>query len=98
MIRRRFAMSAAHPVFPGHFPDHPVVPGAWLLDQVLAALDEAGEPGPWQLAAAKFLTPVGPDAELELTIEAPSGEGQRTFRILLGDVPVANGRIGPLER
>lgn len=98
MIVRRFSMPATHPVFPGHFPDQPVVPGAWLLDQLLAALEDAGVGGPWTIATAKFLAPAGPDAVLELCIEAPSASGQRTFRISHQGTAIASGRVGPLER
>ena len=32
---------ATHPVFAGHFPGHPMVPGALLLDAVLHAIAQA---------------------------------------------------------
>jgi len=98
MIQLRFSMPHGHTVFDGHFPDQPVVPGAWLLDRVLAALAAAGETGPWKIASAKFLSPAGPDDSLELRISPPTTGGQRDFRIDCDGRAIASGRIGPLER
>ncbi len=96
-IRRCLSMPAGHPVFTGHFPDHPVVPGAWLLDRVIDALVTAGEGGPWRIASAKFLAPAGPDETLTLDISAPAANGLRDFLIASEGRAVASGRIGPLE-
>lgn len=66
--------AADHPVFAGHFPSHPIVPGALLLDEILHAAAQAsrvwqgefakgGAEGPrvWcQIAWVKFLSPVRP--------------------------------------
>ena len=66
--------AADHPVFAGHFPNHPIVPGALLLDEILHAASQAsrvghgklaqGEtqwPSVWcQIASVKFLSPVQP--------------------------------------
>ncbi|MCB1888559.1 MAG: hypothetical protein KDH20_13210 [Rhodocyclaceae bacterium] len=96
-VHRRISMPADHPVFAGHFPDHPVVPGAWLLDRVVETLAEAGEAGPWRVATAKFLSPAGPDEHLDLTVSPPAAGGLRAFRIDCGGRTIASGRIGPLE-
>jgi 3-hydroxymyristoyl/3-hydroxydecanoyl-(acyl carrier protein) dehydratase len=52
----RFA--ADHPAGPGHFPDDPIIPGAVLLDELVATLF----PGDWSGAveSAKFHHPVRP--------------------------------------
>jgi 3-hydroxymyristoyl/3-hydroxydecanoyl-(acyl carrier protein) dehydratase len=58
-------IAADHPVFAGHFPGAPLVPGALLLSLVLEAALADGEaaalvgPQP-RLATAKFLHPVRP--------------------------------------
>ena len=45
------ALAAGHPLFAGHFPGQPIIPGAWLLDQVdatvLAARWESRKVGRW---------------------------------------------------
>jgi 3-hydroxymyristoyl/3-hydroxydecanoyl-(acyl carrier protein) dehydratase len=58
----RFATS--HPVFPGHFPGAPMVPGALLLAAALAALGLGG--AGTRIASAKFLRPVAPDEPVEV--------------------------------
>jgi 3-hydroxyacyl-[acyl-carrier-protein] dehydratase len=61
-VRLRFP--AGHPVFVGHFPGAPLVPGALLLAAALEALGLGG--AGTVIASAKFLHPVPPDAEVEV--------------------------------
>jgi 3-hydroxymyristoyl/3-hydroxydecanoyl-(acyl carrier protein) dehydratase len=70
-MHRRLSVPPQHPAFDGHFPGHPIWPGALLLDQVLHALETelALDLRDWQLAHAKFLHPVQPGAELTLEFE-----------------------------
>lgn len=49
-----------HPVFSGHFPGSPILPGVVLLDRVLLHLADSGWSGLWQIAQGKFLRPVQP--------------------------------------
>jgi len=60
----RLSFPASHPAFAGHFPDAPVVPGALLLAAALEALGLGG--AGTELAAVKFLHPVGPDEEVDV--------------------------------
>jgi 3-hydroxymyristoyl/3-hydroxydecanoyl-(acyl carrier protein) dehydratase len=55
-----------HPAFPGHFPEHPIVPGVLLLDEALQGIGLAlGWPeAPGQIANCKFLSPVKPGEAL----------------------------------
>jgi len=66
--RARLSFPASHPAFAGHFPGAPMVPGALLIAEALAALG-LGAAGAG-IAAAKFLHPVGPDSEVEVRCEA----------------------------
>ena len=66
----RFCVHADHPVLPGHFPGHPIVPGVMLLS---AAMDYAQSQFGSDLRIegidqAKFLTPLLPNQEAHLTI------------------------------
>lgn len=58
-----------HPVFPGHFPGHPIVPGVLLLDWAQAAIEaQLGRPVQ-ALTEAKFHSPATPADRLELDFE-----------------------------
>ncbi len=62
----RLTFPAGHPAFPGHFPGDPIVPGALLLDEALAAVCAArGLPyESLRVGSAKFLRPVRPGEEV----------------------------------
>jgi hypothetical protein len=56
---------ADHPAGAGHFPGDPIVPGAMLLDQLVAALFPGGWSG--EVASAKFHHPVRPGDTVAVT-------------------------------
>jgi 3-hydroxyacyl-[acyl-carrier-protein] dehydratase len=58
-----------HPAFAGHFPGAPIVPGVVLLDEAILAIEAACGRRllPGQLAAVKFLHPVGPGTDLHIS-------------------------------
>jgi 3-hydroxyacyl-[acyl-carrier-protein] dehydratase len=64
-------IAAHHPVFPGHFPDAPVVPGVLLLAQVLDAADLwlGAALQPVRLRQAKFPAPWLPGMQVQATLE-----------------------------
>jgi 3-hydroxyacyl-[acyl-carrier-protein] dehydratase len=81
MMQWRLEFAADHPVGAGHFPGLPIVPGALLLERVLAGLglrlaagqgaDSAAVLCAWQVRAAKFPSPLAPGQTVQ--IEAVAG-------------------------
>ena len=89
-----------HPVFAGHFPGRPIVPGVLLLDAALHAVAQAYQaPGErtvscsamrCQIASAKFLSPVQPGETLTISCTT-TDKGQTRFEIAGGGRQVATG-------
>jgi 3-hydroxymyristoyl/3-hydroxydecanoyl-(acyl carrier protein) dehydratase len=83
-VQMALAVPVDHPVFAGHFPGQPLLPGALVLAEVMEAIQRVpalvtrlgANP---TLAAAKFLAPVRPGSTLsiELLPEAGTGRGVR---------------------
>lgn len=62
-----------HPALTGHFPGHPVVPGALLLDRAVRAAERHAGRTVAQVREARFQRAVAPGAVLELRLlAAPS--------------------------
>lgn len=74
-----------HPVFAGHFPGRPIVPGVLLIDWALTALQDAFPDavpsGPLELGTVKFLQPVLPGAELRIKCSRTSNSRSIALRI-----------------
>ena len=83
-LAERGVVSADHPMLAGHFPGHPIVPGAWLLAWVVAAATRrlAAEGESRSIAAVKrvkFLRPLAPDQAFECTLNfGARAEGTRS--------------------
>jgi 3-hydroxyacyl-[acyl-carrier-protein] dehydratase len=90
MTRASLRFPASHPAFAGHFPGAPMVPGALLLAEALAALGLGG--AGLEIASAKFLHPVGPDALVEASCE-PAGAGTRRLELRSGGRLVATASL-----
>ncbi len=97
-VQLAHTVPADHPVFAGHFPGQPLVPGALLLAEVMEAVQRvpalAARLGANPtLAAAKFLAPVRPGSTLsiELHPEAGAGRGVR-FDVRCDGVVAVSGR------
>jgi 3-hydroxymyristoyl/3-hydroxydecanoyl-(acyl carrier protein) dehydratase len=93
MIRVQRRIEADHPVFDGHFPGAPLLPGVLLLSEVLEAAIAGGWTAPLQIAAAKFLAPVRPGSTLAIELAVQPGGQSATFDVRCGDECVATGRL-----
>ncbi|MFN0160129.1 MAG: hypothetical protein ACKVQQ_02800 [Burkholderiales bacterium] len=91
---REFVLPADHPVLPGHFPAHPVVPGVILLSWCeLVAAELAGVPitvERWR--NVKFIEPLDPGQVCTVIVisEAP---GSANFRVERDGRAIAGGRL-----
>jgi 3-hydroxyacyl-[acyl-carrier-protein] dehydratase len=84
-----------HPTAAGHFPGNPVIPGALLLDEIVAAVLEGALPDEKiVIRAAKFLRPVRPGNSLHLRWQA-AADGAIRFecRLAGGDDMAVSGTL-----
>jgi 3-hydroxymyristoyl/3-hydroxydecanoyl-(acyl carrier protein) dehydratase len=83
--------AADHPVFAGHFPGRPIVPGVLLLDWAQAAIEAQLGQRVKALAEAKFHSPATPVDVLELDFEI--GVSAVRFEIRSATRRIASGRF-----
>ena len=83
------SFAASDPVFAGHFPGRPVVPGVLLIERVEAALAASGR-RVVEVTAVKFHAPAAPGERLEFRIVCTS-EGEARFEIERGTTRIASG-------
>lgn len=91
-VERLFAVD--HPTAEGHFPGHPIIPGAVLLEEVLHAVGADGEGlfTSCEIRSAKFLRPVRPGDRVVIRWTT-LGSGETKFECLSQERPVLTGTI-----
>lgn len=80
-----------HPVFAGHFPGRPIIPGVQLLDRVQRLVEAQHGLVLGGLQMAKFLSPAGPGDALELEYQV--ADGQVRFEVRCGARRIASGQF-----
>ncbi len=85
------SIESNHPVFAGHFPQRPIVPGVLLLARTLREIETKTELKFAGIPAVKFLSPSAPNDVLELDYEV--AESAVHFEIRCGTRRIATGRF-----
>ncbi len=70
LIESSLSIAASHPCLADHFPGHPIVPGALLLSEAIAAGQNAGLPTVRCVVVAKFTASLPPDTKITLIFES----------------------------
>jgi len=91
----RFSVPSAHPALPGHFPGHPIVPGALLLDHVLTGVAAALDRPVTVLQKVKFVAPLLPDESVTVACEAAGDQLVFSVQTWRGGIllTLANGNV-----
>jgi 3-hydroxymyristoyl/3-hydroxydecanoyl-(acyl carrier protein) dehydratase len=86
-------IDASHPALPGHFPGRPIVPGAVLLQCVIAAATEAN-PGRavGGVRRIKFLDMLSPEQPFSIEFDVAGASGVR-FRVQSAGSAIAEGQL-----
>lgn len=83
-------IAADHPALAGHFPGRPVVPGAVLLDTVIAAAEARTELRIGEVVRMKFHRPLGPETAFTIRLET-GDDGRIAVSCRAGDEPLLSG-------
>ncbi len=81
-----------HPALPGHFPGQPIIPGAVLIDHIVALAETRGG---WLVEAVvttKFHKMAQPGFPIVIRL-TPSSEITVAFTCTIDNISVASGRL-----
>jgi len=99
----RGLVNADHPMLAGHFPGHPIVPGAWLLAWVVSAaerrlhaLGESHSVG--AIKRVKFLRPLVPDSAFECALSRTARADAMRFAVSSSGAVIAEGSLQLQQR
>ena len=85
LLEANFSLHPEHPIFAGHFPGQPVVPGVCMLQIIKEGLEQALGKKLFlsQAATIKFLSMLVPTADKEINLRAD-------FSVFAGEVTTSN--------
>ena len=88
-------LERGHPIFAGHFPNRPIVPGVMLLDWAMREAATALACGTFDLTVreCKFLEPLEPERSATLYFEASAARVSFRIRASESDRVLATGII-----
>jgi 3-hydroxyacyl-[acyl-carrier-protein] dehydratase len=90
--RLPIAVPPSGPLYDGHFPGRPILPGVGLLGLALRALAAAGAPPALrEIPMLRLRRQVAPGEVLELVVQACDPDGRVRLELLRGAELVANG-------
>jgi 3-hydroxymyristoyl/3-hydroxydecanoyl-(acyl carrier protein) dehydratase len=91
MAERTISVPAEHPVFAGHFPGNPIVPGVMLLEWAMRETAQilGRTPAALRVREAKFFMPLAPRQRAEMSCDI--GERRCAFSIRSAAGQIARG-------
>lgn len=94
-VRLTLALDADLEWFAGHFPGHPVLPGAaqvgWAIEFAREAFGFTSSP--LALDHVKFQRPIRPGETVELELKRLGAAGRIGYRLTVGGEPAGSGRL-----
>jgi len=91
--RRSLEIPSSGPLYEGHFPGRPILPGVGLLDLALRSLSTGASPALREITTLRLRRPVAPGDVLELDVQAFAPDGRVRFEVRRADEVVANGVV-----
>jgi len=92
-MRRSIEIPSSGPLYQGHFPGRPILPGVGLLDLALRSLSTGASPALRGITTLRLRRPVAPGDVLELDVQAFAPDGRVRFEVRRAAEVVANGVV-----